>query len=259
MIPALIAGGAALAGAAVNYFSNKNSQENQNAIAQANINQQREFAQNGVRWKVEDARAAGVHPLFALGANTHSFSPVSVGGGSSHDVGDAISSAGQNIGRAVQAGMTAGERQKSQAADLLTLERAGLENELLRTQILVLKKPPGQPPAMPTLGPSPAGFPVKTDDIKQTPDDMPETARIYPMGIPMKTNKNFSDAEKVENRYSNVVENISGLVNLLADAEYTYSPMVKEKIRQLYQRVMADDRRQHSHPSNPFSRSYERR
>ena len=42
---------------------------------------QREFAQNGIRWKVADAEAAGIHPLAALGAQTTPYQPVSIGGG----------------------------------------------------------------------------------------------------------------------------------------------------------------------------------
>lgn len=37
---------------------------------------QKEFAQHGVQWRVQDAIAAGVHPLYALGANIPTFSPV---------------------------------------------------------------------------------------------------------------------------------------------------------------------------------------
>ena len=44
--------------------------------ADKNIKYQKQFAQHGIRWKVEDAKAAGLHPLYALGANTHSFTPV---------------------------------------------------------------------------------------------------------------------------------------------------------------------------------------
>ena len=43
-------------------------------IASNNANKQyemqKEFAQNGIRWKVADAKAAGIHPLAALGAQT---------------------------------------------------------------------------------------------------------------------------------------------------------------------------------------------
>lgn len=37
---------------------------------QSNAELQREFAQHGIRWKVADAKAAGIHPLAALGATT---------------------------------------------------------------------------------------------------------------------------------------------------------------------------------------------
>jgi hypothetical protein len=39
----------------------------------ANIKYQREFAQHGIRWKVQDAIAAGIHPYYAMGAPTSSF------------------------------------------------------------------------------------------------------------------------------------------------------------------------------------------
>jgi hypothetical protein len=86
---------------------------------------QKQFAKKGIQWKVQDARAAGVHPLFALGASTHSFSPVSVGEGV-----NALRSGGQDIGRAVDASSS-----KSARMEKLGLERAALENELLRSQI----------------------------------------------------------------------------------------------------------------------------
>lgn len=36
---------------------------------------QREFAQMGIRWRVEDAKAAGLHPLFALSGGGAAFAP----------------------------------------------------------------------------------------------------------------------------------------------------------------------------------------
>lgn len=76
---------------------------------------QREFAQHGVRWKVEDAKAAGLHPLFALGGATTSYSPTSYvgdGGRDSGGLGEAISGMGQNVSRAVQAQETAPQREQ---------------------------------------------------------------------------------------------------------------------------------------------------
>ena len=63
---------------------------------------QREFAQMGVRWRVADAKAAGVHPVFALGGSGASYSPNPV---VPSDRG--ISEAGQALGNAVSASASA--------------------------------------------------------------------------------------------------------------------------------------------------------
>lgn len=70
---------------------------------------QKEFAQNGITWRVEDAKRAGIHPLFAIGANTPTYSPQAAVG---TDYG--LSAAGQNIGRAIEAGQTAKQRHEAQ-------------------------------------------------------------------------------------------------------------------------------------------------
>ncbi|UDN67507.1 DNA pilot protein [robinz microvirus RP_35] len=75
--------------------------------AHEQMDAQREFAQMGIRWKVEDAKAAGVHPLYALGAQTHSYSPVQVG---DQSVGRALGDFGQNLGRAYNANATREEQ-----------------------------------------------------------------------------------------------------------------------------------------------------
>lgn len=127
---ALIGGGAALLGGA---FSGRE----QRKATQANIDHQREFAQHGLRWKVEDAKAAGVHPLYALGASTHSFAPsITPNTGMS----DAISSAGQNVGRAVAQTSTANERAFNDAMKAEQLKNARLQNTLLEGQITSVNK-----------------------------------------------------------------------------------------------------------------------
>lgn len=99
--------------------------------AEQNAALQREFAQNGIRWRVEDAKAAGVHPLAALGMQPATASPTFVGAISDRD---SWRSMGNDIGRAVAATATGAERQQQTLNDL-AVERAGLENELLRSQI----------------------------------------------------------------------------------------------------------------------------
>lgn len=120
--PAVVGGGLGYLGAGLNADASKEA-------AAKNAAMQREFAQWGVRWKVADAQAAGIHPLYAMGANTHSFSPSYVGDSS---MGGWLADTGQNISRAIAAGSTASERKLSD----LQLEHARLQNDYLRERIL---------------------------------------------------------------------------------------------------------------------------
>lgn len=94
----------------------KTRERNWNRQFDRNADLQREFAQNGVRWRVEDAQRAGVHPMFALGINPSQATPQAIdfgvtGSGSKKNrMGDAIANAGQNISRAVAAQETVDER-----------------------------------------------------------------------------------------------------------------------------------------------------
>lgn len=100
------------------------------------MNLQREFAQNGVRWRVADAQAAGIHPLFALGAQMPGYQPIqSIGDGGGTDWG----SVGQNLSHAIDSTRTGKER-VSARMEALSLERGELQNELLRSQIARLNQ-----------------------------------------------------------------------------------------------------------------------
>lgn len=111
---------------------------------------QKEFAQNGIQWKVEDAKKAGIHPLAALGAQTHSFSPVSVG-----DPASSLSNVGQNLDRAIDSTSDQTTRVASYDTALrkLQLERGTLENDILRQQLassIALRTQAGRSPGIPT-------------------------------------------------------------------------------------------------------------
>ena len=58
----------------------------------------RMFAQRGLRWRVHDARKAGIHPLAALGAQVSSPSGAIVGSQANTAAGSAIANMGQDIG-----------------------------------------------------------------------------------------------------------------------------------------------------------------
>lgn len=148
------------------------------------------FAKNAIQWKVADATKAGIHPLYALGAPTMSYSPVSVGGGS------AMSDMGQDISRALAAGMPR-EGQVS-AYDLalqdLTLKQFGLQNELLAAQVARARQEVLSKPALPGVTTLPFG-----------------QGKI-PMGPQ-------SSAQSVQDKYGDIVENVYGLWSVVDDIQ----------------------------------------
>lgn len=124
MVAPVVAGAAIGAGASL--LGGMMTDRANRRTARENLAYQREFAQKGIQWRVEDAKAAGLHPLFALGAQTPSYSPAqTVGSG----VGKSLSEAGQAIGNAVARQQTA-EQQQLAAAQLRLLQaQANSEDE----------------------------------------------------------------------------------------------------------------------------------
>lgn len=104
--------------------------------ADKNIAMQKEFAQNGIRWRVADAEKAGIHPLYAMGAQVTPFSPVSVGDGG-------FAAAGQDLSRAYMATRTEPEKASAyqEASQALTLQNMELQNQLLASQIAKANQP----------------------------------------------------------------------------------------------------------------------
>lgn len=100
----------------------------------ANERLQREFAQMGIRWRTEDAKAAGLHPLFALSGGGAAYSPaptithnapvVQASRSEAPPPQEWLGAMGQNLGRALAAAMDPTER----------MERA-LRLRLLEAQI----------------------------------------------------------------------------------------------------------------------------
>lgn len=162
MLGSLISAGASIIGGLMGKDSADDAQESQEKMAAQNAALQKEFAQHGIRWKVADAKAAGLHPLAALGSNTISYTPQQVGGGYSNHMGEALSNAGQDISRAIHATRTAEERAEAERTalarqsqmDAINLERhkadlahMGLQNAYLASQIRRLNQE--TPPPMP--------------------------------------------------------------------------------------------------------------
>lgn len=137
MIGEILSAGASLLGGFLNRSAAKDAAAQQQANFDRNIQMQQDFAQQGIRWKVADAKAAGIHPLFALGSSGASFSPVASTIGADTSMGTAMANAGQDLGRAINSTRTQSERVTavSEAAQKLSLDKMSLENQLLASQI----------------------------------------------------------------------------------------------------------------------------
>lgn len=148
-------------GDALGFLSSNKSSKAAAKFNMAQLQFQKDMAHNQIQWRTADAKAAGLHPLFALGASPYSASPIPVSGDGGG--GEFLSNMGQNISRAVGAGMTARQREKEAAAlaaqntmerkrqDILfrqQIENNELQNTFLAARIALLKQPgtgPGQP------------------------------------------------------------------------------------------------------------------
>lgn len=139
----------ALIGAATSLFAGNQQNKANKKAAELQYKQQKEFAQSGIQWKTEDAKKAGIHPLYAMGANTVSYSPQSVGGADySH-----ISDAGQNIGRAIDATRSGPARGVATALTAIQMEGLQLDNDIKRATLnsaLATARQPGNSPGLPS-------------------------------------------------------------------------------------------------------------
>lgn len=137
MLGSLVSALGSLASGIFGRSAARDAQETQSRMAQQNIDLQREFAQNGIQWRVADANKAGVHPLAALGAQTVSFSPVSVGGEVDNSMSTAMSNIGQDLGRAINATRSSDQRDAAYEKSLrdLQLTGAGLDNDIKRATL----------------------------------------------------------------------------------------------------------------------------
>lgn len=103
----------------------------------ANIRMQKEFAKNGIRWRVEDAKAAGLHPLAALGASSMGYSPVTSISEPDHSRSDMVRDLGQNISRATMVSATPEEK----TYRALQVESLAIDNALKKKELEGLTQP----------------------------------------------------------------------------------------------------------------------
>lgn len=152
MLPFIAAAALTAASAYAASRENDQAERAQRDMAADNIALQKEFAQNSLRWKVEDAQKAGIHPLYALGAQGTSFSPVSLGSSPDHSISSGLADMGQNVTRAMSATRTAPE--KEAAAINLQHAKANLDGQIIDNQIkqTQLRQMQATSPSFPTGG-----------------------------------------------------------------------------------------------------------
>jgi len=162
----------------------------QNQAAFDNLQFQRDAANFGIRWKVADAQAAGVHPLFALGAPTFNPSPVGINPVADDprpDYSAALSNMGQGISRALASTMTKDERQNQlyQSVKMQQdITRGDLQNQLLRSQIARMQSDQIGPafPATGDNGPlaGQGNLPARSNPLGVYKMDPPKIAEVAP-------------------------------------------------------------------------------
>lgn len=178
---------------------------------------QAKFARNAIQWKVEDAKKAGVHPLYALGAPTMNYSPISLGGASN------FADVGQDIGRALGAGMPREGQVQSlsgfdQAVQGETLKGLELDNERKRGEILLLNQQLFSKPALPGRGHAMAG------QASSGPAPAPQYAGLRGSIGDISTSPFVSDAQDYENRYGEMADWLSGPFIAFNDYLHTIAP-----------------------------------
>lgn len=118
-------------GAGLSYFGGRQQQQQQQRQWEQQMDWQRTAATTGIQMRVEDARAAGIHPLAALGAQTFNPSPISAG------TSNAMADHGQDIGKAITAALSVQEKEDEFKKEIqkAQLTRLNLENQDLASKI----------------------------------------------------------------------------------------------------------------------------
>lgn len=193
---------------------------------------------NPVAKRVRDAQAAGVHPIYALGAHGLDSPPAQVA------FGETMGKAGQSIGDAIGKSFNTDDKVMKN----LLLEKAGLENDLLRTQI-TRAQASSTGPTVPNLDQK---YFIDGQGQTAIAPAIPGTTVSYPgshkleqpqympnltMGWPYRTNPRFSDAQSYEDRYGEAMGSIFGAVNVLADAQHNVTEWSRPKWNAMMERL----------------------
>lgn len=192
----LLSAGTNLISGLIGSENQEDERTRQNVQAQNNREDQERQLTQGIQRRVADARAAGIHPLYALGASVPTYSPVSLGSVSGSPMAAGLAAAGQDLGRAFNAGAPPDVRMDAWNKTLqdMTVTNMALKNELLSSQIKKINQP-GSPP-----GPPIPEYPNQLPPIGEA-DKQEDRPPLQMGGARWGTNPNTSNQEEFEKRY----------------------------------------------------------
>jgi hypothetical protein len=173
----------------------------------------REIAQNQIRWRVADAKAAGVHPLYAIGAPSFSAPSISA---FSPGYGKAFGDMGQDLGRAITAAMSSKERAEEKRIARLSAmqnyQRGELENQRLATEVALMQRGLIGQTQLPPSGPSA----LKVENVPEQVVPPPEliegqgTEVPWPWSGSVPSTANRPSQQTIEDMYGGAVGEIYG-------------------------------------------------
>ena len=180
-------------GSALNFWGQRKARKSQEKLARQNMSKQEEFAKNSVKWRIQDAKRSGIHPLAAMGASSLNFNPVHRPN-QQHE----MSKLGQDISRASYSALSPYEKQMR----MKSLENAGLKNELLRAELASKKRK--------LLGQTAPGVPT-------APSQDPRLIRR----VPQRVTRNYPGRRDIEPSPVN-------MISYMSDAEGNLTPVPSE-------------------------------
>lgn len=185
-------------------------------MATRQMQMQKKFAQEGIQWRVEDAKKAGVHPLYALGAQTTSYSPVAM----NDPLPAAISEASSSVGRAINSTASAPERALNLQIMQENLRGAKLKNDLVAADVIAsqnkLLTQPGTGKPFPALTQLPHDA---------TPDAVP---RMLIGGKEIYANPWWMNADVGQKRWGEGSDYVVGPAVAMADYGFNIAQSMRE-------------------------------
>lgn len=205
--------------------SAKTNAESASATNAQQIAFSREMAQNGIQWRVDDAKKAGIHPLYALGAPTFQAPQLNVADTSANTaMGESYARAAEHISRGIS---SAGDAYAKKEAAADQLEFNNLQKEQLRANIARTRAETQDFVAQSVARSQMLLGQQKIQGIGQSrPLPLHEEAALQqvPVGSEIsgawKVLPNRTNAQSVEDVYGEVGSNVYGIARAYEDALY---------------------------------------